>query len=72
MLVELLAYLRSDEGEGLTDPEDEVVLYGVLGLASWGPHSTAGSLGALLLLPGGLPSSLCPIRGARGRGGVGC
>lgn len=58
--------------ECLTDPEDEVILDGVLGFASWGAQGTAGPLGALLLLTRGLPSSLCPLRGARGRGGVGC
>lgn len=54
-----------------TNPEDEVVLDGVLGLAPRGPQGAAGPLGALLLLAGGLPSSLRPLGGAGGRGGVG-
>lgn len=58
--------------ECLTDPKNEVVLNGVLSFASWGAEGTAGPFGALLLLAGGLPSSLCPFRGPCGWGGVGC
>lgn len=58
--------------EHLTDPEDEIVLYGVLGFAPWRAEGTARSLGSFLFLARGFPPSLCPVRGACGRGGVGC
>ena len=55
----------------LTDPEDEVILNGVLSFTARGAQGAAGPFGALLLLPGGLSSSLGPLRGACGWGGVG-
>lgn len=66
----LSALFSSDER--LTDSEDEVILNRVLGFASWGAQGAAGPFGALFLLARGLPSSLCPLRGAGGRGGIGC
>lgn len=58
--------------EHLTDPEDEIILYGVLGFAPRRAQGTARSLGSFLFLARGFPPSLCPIRGACGWGGVGC
>lgn len=56
----------------LTNPEDEVVFYGILRLASRSAQGTASSLGSFLLLAWGLPSSFCTIGRACGRGCIGC
>lgn len=45
----------------LTDPEDEVILDGVLSFAARGAQGAAGPLGPFLFLAGGLASSLCPL-----------